>query len=585
MTATEARAGEQAPDAAEVRAALARVLASEPFRGSAQLGAFLRFIVEETLAGNAERIKGYAIAVEALGRDTSFDPAIDPIVRVEANRLRRAVDAYYAGPGRDDPVEIGLTRGSYVPTFRRRAPGAQPAAEAPRARTGGRLAGLLARPWRLALFVAVVAAAVSLGIDLAGRMIGRLAQAPRPGVGTVTTPAIEARGRLGLPVVHVESFDAEGAPDGTSLSLERLRGTLQDALSAFDEIDIVTTAPQPAQRGWRGTYRLAGTVSYAGAEVRLTVRLIEAGSGTVVWTQQFEHPRADAAPETVKDTVVQRLVMALAQPNGVIQARERQRRAAGEPMDPRYGCVLDALAYLRSYDSGEQPQVRECLQQALVNDPQFALGYAALGIVYTMEFYVDVDREPENPVLDRALRAVQRALELAPGSARAYHALMTVLFARGEHAAAIEAGEKAIDRNPWGMVIRADYGFLLLRLGEVEKGAALLRAALDAGVVQMYRLHYGLFVEAYLAGDMATARQHANAIATDTYPLGLTAKALAAAASGETLRARNTIERLVALQPSWSRDPLGELRKAFPARRIAERMAADLAALGLGATN
>jgi hypothetical protein len=111
----------QQPAEADVRAALERVVTSPGFTGSRRLSAFLRYVVERALDGHGDRLKGYTIAVEALGRPPSFDPQIDPIVRVEAGRLRRALDRFYAGAGRDEPVLIGLPLGSYVPTFRWRA--------------------------------------------------------------------------------------------------------------------------------------------------------------------------------------------------------------------------------------------------------------------------------------------------------------------------------------------------------------------------------------------------------------------------------------------------------------------------------
>src|SRR4051794_39676156 len=106
------------PDA-EIRASLARVTASEPFRNAPQLVAFLSYVVERTLAGAARDIKGYTIATNALGRPEDFDPQTDPIVRVEAGRLRRALDAYYGGEGHADPLRIVIPRGSYVPQFER----------------------------------------------------------------------------------------------------------------------------------------------------------------------------------------------------------------------------------------------------------------------------------------------------------------------------------------------------------------------------------------------------------------------------------------------------------------------------------
>ena len=103
----------------EIRAALDRIAASEAFRACPQLVAFLRYVVEATLRGGQDRIKGYTIAVEAFGRGDDFNPQDDPIVRVEAMRLRRALQRYYAHGGRDDTVQIVLPVGSYVPVFRR----------------------------------------------------------------------------------------------------------------------------------------------------------------------------------------------------------------------------------------------------------------------------------------------------------------------------------------------------------------------------------------------------------------------------------------------------------------------------------
>jgi len=110
---------DERPTTEEIRAALDRIAVSEAFRACPQLVAFLRYVVEATLRGGQDRIKGYTIAVEALGRGDDFNPQDDPIVRVEAMRLRRALQRYYANGGRNDAVQIVLPVGSYVPAFRR----------------------------------------------------------------------------------------------------------------------------------------------------------------------------------------------------------------------------------------------------------------------------------------------------------------------------------------------------------------------------------------------------------------------------------------------------------------------------------
>ncbi|MGB6535691.1 MAG: hypothetical protein WBF58_06975 [Xanthobacteraceae bacterium] len=102
-----------------VRQELRRILGSDQFRASLRLKHFLHFVVEMMLAGNSAGIKAYTIAVDALGRGADFDPQRDPIVRVEAARLRQALARYYAAAGRDDELVIDLPRGTYVPLVRR----------------------------------------------------------------------------------------------------------------------------------------------------------------------------------------------------------------------------------------------------------------------------------------------------------------------------------------------------------------------------------------------------------------------------------------------------------------------------------
>ena len=77
-----------------IQDALQRVVASRDFMNSERKRRFLKFVVQETLAGHAGRIKAYAIALEVFDRDTSFDPAADPVVRIEAGRLRRSLEHY-----------------------------------------------------------------------------------------------------------------------------------------------------------------------------------------------------------------------------------------------------------------------------------------------------------------------------------------------------------------------------------------------------------------------------------------------------------------------------------------------------------
>lgn len=103
--------------ATEVWFELRRVASSEAFLRSPKLRQFLCFVVEETMAGRGARLTEYVLGVEIFGRHASYDPRLDSRVRVEAHRLRAALEEYYRQQGRDDAVIIHLDKGSYSPSF------------------------------------------------------------------------------------------------------------------------------------------------------------------------------------------------------------------------------------------------------------------------------------------------------------------------------------------------------------------------------------------------------------------------------------------------------------------------------------
>lgn len=105
------------PSSAEIRAELRRVMDSVEFDASERNRRFLAYVVEEALAGRSERIKAYSIATIVFGRNASFDPQLDPVVRMEARRLRRSLERFYLTDGKKSAVRITLPKGAYVPEF------------------------------------------------------------------------------------------------------------------------------------------------------------------------------------------------------------------------------------------------------------------------------------------------------------------------------------------------------------------------------------------------------------------------------------------------------------------------------------
>src|ERR1041385_219731 len=100
-----------------IRQQLDRVLASTTFQQVERLKRFIGFIVTEAAAGRGDELKEYVVGVEVFGKESSFDPRMDPIVRVQARRLRARLTRYYREEGRGDEILIELPKGGYAPLF------------------------------------------------------------------------------------------------------------------------------------------------------------------------------------------------------------------------------------------------------------------------------------------------------------------------------------------------------------------------------------------------------------------------------------------------------------------------------------
>ncbi len=558
------------PTPDEVRAALEHIVVSDVFSSSPQLTAFLSFVVEAALHGKSDRIKGYTIGVEVLRRDIKFDPQIDPIVRVEATRLRRAMERYYAGPGLTDTVIIDLPRGSYVPTFNYRA-------------------GVLIDPdqslvnetrfprWLLisgtfALLACLAAATVLFAI--------RREQVEFPGFKQASKDLRALPPGNGMPILIIQNFGTTGATDSRSFSAPALFAKIIDTFSRFDGINVVDAADQP--RG-KIDYRLGGLIEYLDdgtASVRFD--LTDATDEAIVWSKSFERMAVSGDLVGVENSISSNIAVTLLQPFGVIKSRDRAKFLAGGSGDPRYRCLLLAADSFRSFDPDQSTRARSCLEALTEIDHGFGDGFSYLAALDNREFVYGFGKGADDPrALDRALLLARRGIELNPNSARSWQVLSTVLFSRHDTVAAFAAVEKALALNPNDQIIVGEYGGRLITTGEIERGMNVLQSATSAGDARPSWHHFYFFLGYYMRGQLPEASHEADEMTSDTYTHGLFARALMAAVNGDMDKARSTWAKLVALRPAWRDNTRGELDKYIFAPTILDRLLRDLAKSGL----
>src|SRR5215467_10898535 len=255
----------------QVREELDRILSSKAFADSERHRRFLRFVVDQTLNGRRIEIKESVIGVEALGRNGSFDPKVDPIVRVEAGRLRARLSSYYEAEGQGDPIRIELPKGGYVPDFRSLGPAVPYSRKPVPAFGAGAMLG--------ALITLLLAGLLRRGTAPAGEV--RLSILP-PDNATVESSAISPDGKWvaftasskGRPMLWLRALDSTKTRliDGTESASAPFWSPDSQSIAFFAHLVQVarveiTGGPvrviTPTQSGVAGTWSRQGMILFA----------------------------------------------------------------------------------------------------------------------------------------------------------------------------------------------------------------------------------------------------------------------------------------------------------------------------------
>ncbi len=575
---------------ADVRAALGRVLAAEEFVSSPRLADFLRFIVEATLSGRAEEIKGYTIAVEALGRPFSFDPQSDPIVRVEATRLRRALERYYSTASSDETLEIVVPKGSYVPSFRARGtavetpPAALPPAVVPLPHPPARRSGAWAAVAGLALLVGGLLA----WLGLAGFEIG---VENGPNTVTVTlggrpTTAAELADRMGMPILEVRPFELAGASAPGQDEIHTLEVRLRDAFSRFDFVDVMAAGPEASQRECRGApprsiFSLGGLAEgHADGTFSLLLRVSDRCGGNIIWSKELEGLKRGPERSATEQRVVRDVASSLMEFYSALPTRSRAQARAEAP-ESGFGCISQAFAVQRGDETASASAARACLDRLVARDNGFGIVHSVKAMMLLDEARAAIDRDPDLAVLKQMQHEAELGADLSPTSAFAAKILANVDFFRGEREAALAAAERAVALNPLDYDVAAAAGSIMIGLGKADQGEALLSYAREHGAAQTQLQNIYLAVAAFLRADQVAA---GNALPPlEVRPTTETRIALALALNvlGRPDDERRVVAALVHDTPGGLAGVQRVVRRMLPWNESAIRVLGELEAAGL----
>ena len=502
-------------NADDVRQQLKRILGSPGFDASARNHRFLEYIVEETLAGRADRLKGVSIAIDVFGRDAMIDPQHDPVVRVEAAKLRRRLERYYLSAGREDPIRIDIPKGGYVPTFEPREPPLpDPVSVAPAGECAAAAAATPARgkarmrwPWlATGLLPGLLVGALGwFGMDLAPRS---WSGASRDAVTDLPHgPKIAVLPFLNLSGDPQQAYFAEGVTDQIVTDLAQFKALFVLSIESTAKYQEQSADPQRLKRELGVDYLLDGSVRRELDRLELSTRLVDTQSGKVIWAKTYDDKLDPANLFEIQDDVSQQVSATVASNYGLIA---EVGLAGAQHRPPKsfvaYDCVLRYYHYQRLFDPHEHAKVRACLEHAVELDPDYSDAWAVLANIYAQEHRFGFNPRPQlYDSHERSLTAAYRAVEIDPRNPTGQLMLANALFDRHDLVGFKAAGERAIALNPNDPEPLAHYGVRLVYMGEWERGLALVTKAiaLNPGHPQWYRDPF-IYVH-YQTGDYQRA--------------------------------------------------------------------------------
>ncbi|QFY63415.1 tetratricopeptide repeat protein (plasmid) [Rhizobium grahamii] len=436
-------------DCAEAKEALGRLLADKRFKTAERQKAILSYLVERRF--DHEDVKAYVIAVDVLGRPSSFDSAIDPIVRIEISRLRSSLESFYAAFGDDHDIWINIKKGKYLACFTRRADRFAESEDVQNeadSSTNTRTATQDAAPgklrWKMVALYAI-ASALLLAICIHSY-----------------ASAITISQK---PTVYVS---AEAANPLNAGEASQMRDGLLTALTQFQTLTVAQPAYKSA-RTRKGDRQYSIQLKYYGdADDRSVLwQVIETASGQLLTSGLEKVETSGKSPATVRDEIVAVLAKRIGSSRGVINSIELKT----DPGSLGNGCVIQAEYALDVH--GDLDTAVDCLQRTVQRLPGDADAKAVLARV----LLAPAGRTTAPDIANHALDLAQDAVARAPLSDRAHIALMAAQAAKGRLEAAIEAGNRAITLNPNNPDASAALGALLYSAGYRSAGLSMAKDA------------------------------------------------------------------------------------------------------------
>lgn len=436
-----------------IKAQLARMIDSPSFRNAPRLSRFLSYVVEESLAGRPDRLKGYSIGLEVFDKSDGFDPQTDTIVRVQARALRQKIDHYYARDGMLDAVRIAIEKGSYEPSF---------------------------------------------------STVDETQQ---------TTPAPSSR-KPSIAVLPFDDFSEDGT--GAAFS-DGLTEEIIANLSRFKELSVFSRATTKKAKldnlsiaqmyaAFRPDFVIEGSCRRNADMATITINLVVAAEEEVIATRHFTHVLTPEALYGAQDEIALLIAEQIADRFGPLDQYARRVGPVGRSVKwDTFRWISEYHKYAIQLCAIDREDIKAGLYSALQNDPACSDAHAALALIFLDEYRLSFEVNPSTLILDHALEKAQEAVRCDPDNAIAYEALAVTRFHRGEFELFEQGADRAMQLNPGHADMLAMIGICYAARMNWEKAMPLLDHAISLNPLQPGWFHIPKAIGLMMTGQVQAA--------------------------------------------------------------------------------
>jgi adenylate cyclase len=429
------------PTKEEITRQLERMVDSPDFHASPQQVDLLKYVVDQTLAGNTDRIKGYTVATEVFGRRSDFDQSIDPIVSIQASRLRQALERYYETAGKYDPIRIDIPRGTYVPVFEKR----------PHTQT------------------------IDASIDR-------------------EHPDIKAKSTW--PSVFIQSLsNLSGDPElefwGIGLATE-----LADELSRYPDIRVMILGPgNPNTTADKHNARfvIGGSVRSDGKVIKIILNLMDTRTGGQIWSDSHRSAIEAARLITFQEDVARTVAVKIAGQYGwIAKTMDRSAKSYSIEHSEVYEAVLRYYEYMLTFTPETFSRAMAALQKAVAIDPECGPPWCMLAQLFANIYVFDIPgfKDP----LEKAYEFAQKGTRLAPQDQRCRIMKGYIHLFRNELAEGLAEAERALKLGPQTLFMMDGIGYVMTMMGDWERGPALIEEVIRLNPFYSNLVHYALWI-------------------------------------------------------------------------------------------